>query len=336
MRHIGGFWLLAGSLAGALATLTTAPLLGMEFLTPQVALQPQRFPLEYDIFWRLRVPRALLAFLTGGVLALCGMVYQAMFRNALATPYTLGVSSGASLGAAIYLSSGLPFVILGISGLSVCAFVGSLFSISLIYGMTRSRQGFSSSTMLLAGVSLGFFFSSLLLFLKFFSGFTGSFRIVRWLMGGLQTVGMNALLQLAPFVLVGLITVAFYARELNLLAVGEDFAVSRGVHLKRTKKMLFFATSLMVGGVVSICGPIGFVGMIAPHICRLVAGPDHRVLWLVSFCFGGAFLTLCDVLSRVLIAPLEIPVGIITALLGGPFFLWLLLRRNNPGVDLGG
>jgi iron complex transport system permease protein len=180
--------------------------------------------------------------------------------------------------------------------------------------------------MLLAGVAVGFLFSSLILFIQYLSDFAETFRMIRWLMGGLDVVGFEAVLRLAVFVLAGLVVVLLHADELNLLATGEDLAAARGVEVSRTKKVLFFATSLMVGGVVAVCGPIGFVGMMSPHICRLLVGPDHRRLAPVTLLFGGAFLLACDTLARTVIAPAEIPVGVITALLGGPFFLWLLVR----------
>ena len=203
-------------------------------------------------------------------------------------------------------------------------------SIGLVYGLTLARKGFSTATMLLAGVAVSFFFSSLILFLQYLSNFTQMFRIIRWLMGGLDQVGYGPVLNLLPFVVVGVrFDRTYLTYELNLLATGEDIAASRGVDVVRTRRLLFFATSLMVGAVVSVCGPIGFIGMMAPHICRLMIGADHRFLTPATLVFGGLFLALCDTLSRVLIAPAEIPVGIITALLGGPFFVWLLLRGTS-------
>jgi iron complex transport system permease protein len=152
------------------------------------------------------------------------------------------------------------------------------------------------------------------------------FRILRWLMGGFETVGYRPVYSILPFALAGSIVILILTRELNLLATGDDIAASRGVSVRRTRHWLFFATSLMVGAVVSVCGPIGFVGMMAPHICRLLIGSDHRWLGPATLLFGGLFLTLCDTLGRTLIAPAEIPTGVITSLLGGPFCVWQLLR----------
>jgi len=307
------------------AVLVSAPFIGMKHISVGAVLTGSSSGVDSDIFWKIRIPRVLVAFLSGMALAVSGMTFQALFRNPLATPFTLGVSSGAAFGAAAYVRLGLVFTFLGISGQSVGAFGGALAAILIVYGLTQARRGFSTATMLLAGVAVSFFFTSLILFIQYMSDFTHSFRIVRWLMGGLEVVGYRPVLTLAPFVLVGSAVVLALFRELNLMLMGEDIAASRGVSVKTLKNTLFFATSLMVGGVVAIAGPIGFVGMMSPHICRLIIGHDHRWLGPATILFGGMFLTVCDTLSRTLIAPAEIPVGVITALLGGPFFLWLLI-----------
>ncbi len=312
-----------------------SPLLGMASIPWRVVVDPTASGMEADILWRFRVPRVCASFLAGSGLAVAGVAFQAMFRNPLATPFTLGVSSGASLGASIYVHLGLGFAVLGLSGISIFAFVGALLAISMVYGLSRARGGFSTATLLLAGVAISFFFTSLLLFTQYLSDLTHSFRIVHWLMGGLEIVGFEPVLNLLPFVVAGCLILAYLTRELNLLATGEELATSRGLNVRWTKNALFFATSLMVGGVVALCGPIGFVGMMVPHICRLLVGPNHSFLLPASLLFGGAFLTLCDTLARTVIAPAEIPVGVITALLGGPFFLWLLLTRSLAGDGLG-
>lgn len=305
-----------------------APLVGMKSTPLRSVFNPASPGMEAEIFWEIRIPRVCVAFMAGAALAISGMAFQAMFRNPLATPFTLGVASGASLGAALYVRSGLSFAILGISGISLSAFLGAILSIIVVYNLTRARRGFSTATMLLAGVAISFFFSSVILFIQYISELTHSFRILRWLMGGLEVVGYSAVLNMFPFVVSGSAIILYLTHELNLMTTGEDLAVSRGVDVNRTKKILFFATSLMVGGVVAICGPIGFVGMMAPHICRLLIGPEHRYLTPATFLFGGTFLILCDALARTLIAPAEMPVGIITALLGGPFFVWLLVSGH--------
>jgi len=306
-----------------------APFLGMESITLNDLLEANQNHSKVDIFWKIRIPRTLIAFLAGAALSISGMAFQAMFRNPLATPFTLGVSSGAAFGAAMYIKIGIVFSILGISGQLLGSFLGAILSIVLVYGVTRIKKGFSTATMLVAGVAINFFFSSLILFIQYLSDFANSFRIIRWLMGGFEVVGFLPVKTILPFILIGSALVFYLTNELNLLLLGEDIAQSRGGDVNKIKLALFFGASLMVGGVVAICGPIGFVGMMAPHICRLLVGWDHRYLTFVSFLFGGAFLVFCDTLSRIIIAPAEIPVGVITALLGGPFFIWLLLKGNE-------
>ncbi len=316
-------------IAAALVVTVVSPFVGIETITPERILKSQTDDVVRDIFWKIRVPRVITAFCAGAALALSGMAFQSIFRNPLATPFTLGVSSGAAFGATLYLKLGFLFSILGMPGRSISAFIWSIVSVMLVYGFTRMKKGFSTATMLVAGVAVNFFFASMILFIQYISDFADSYRIIRWLMGGFEIAGYGPLLTILPFLVIGGVVVFFHMNELNLLTLGEDIAVSRGVDVKRTKTWLFAATSLMVGGVVSVCGPIGFVGMMSPHICRLVTGADHRRLAPAAFIFGGAFLVLCDTLSRTLIAPAEIPVGVITSLLGGPFFLWLLLGGSS-------
>jgi iron complex transport system permease protein len=285
--------------------------------------------LEREILVSLRIPRVLCAFAAGAMLSLSGMSFQALFRNPLATPFTLGISSGAALGAATFIRLGFAFAFLGISGTSLAAFGGALLAVALVYGLTRLKGGFTTTTLLLAGIAISFFFSSLILLIQYLSGFEQSFRIVQWMMGSLTAADYGKLANLLVFLAGGGTLLLFLHREMNLLMVGEDIAISRGVNVGRVKKLIFLAASLMVGGVVAVCGPIGFVGMMAPHICRLLVGADHRWLAPASFLFGGLFLTVCDTLARSAPSGAEIPVGIITAMLGGPFFIWLLLNRKG-------
>lgn len=322
--------ILIGLLLLSLVTLALAPLVGMKFLRPAALLAGAAADrMDLDIFLRLRVPRVLTAYMAGAALAMSGMAFQAVFRNPLATPYTLGVSSGASLGAAAYIWAGASFAFAGLSGVSLAAFAGALLSIGMVYGLTRLRGGFSSGALLLAGVAISFFFSSVIMFAQYVSSSARSQQIVRWLMGSLTAADYEATRNLAIVVAVGTAALGLLTRELNLLMTGEDIAISRGANVPMVKRIIFIAASLMVGGVVAFCGPIGFVGMMVPHIGRLIVGTDHRYLTPLSFLFGGIFLTLCDTFSRVVIRPVEIPVGIVTALLGGPFFLWLLLSKRG-------
>jgi iron complex transport system permease protein len=306
----------------AVASLLLLPMAGMKFI-----------PLwsegkELDILLLFRLPRVLCAFIAGAMLSLSGLAFQTLFRNALATPFTLGVSSGATLGIALFIRLGLVFSLPGFSGLSIAAFCGALLAVGLVYGLTHFKGCFSITTLLLAGIAVNFFFSSLVLLIQDFSDPAESFRMVKWMMGSLASADYPRLLNLLPFLAVGGTVMLLLHREMNLLMVGEDLALTRGVPTGRIKKLLFFSTSLMVAGVVANFGPIGFVGMMSPHICRLLIGADHRWLTPAALLFGGAFLAVCDTFAHSLPSGAEIPVGIITALLGGPFFIWLLLSRR--------
>jgi iron complex transport system permease protein len=328
MRRIGFVLPFA---AGSLAVLACAPFVGGRGIPFDAILHPAADDPVSMIFWQIRLPRACLAWVAGAGLAAAGMTFQAMFRNALATPFTLGVSSGASFGAAVGVRLGLGAAFLGLSGVTAGAMLGALLAISLVYGLTRVKKDCTAGTMLLAGVAVNFFFSSLILLIQYTSDFYDTFRILRWLMGGLQMVGFRAPLQVLPFVAGGTALLAALMGELNLLTTGEDLAASRGVAVGRIKGLLFFAVSAMVGVIVSVCGPIGFVGLMCPHICRLLVGADHRRLLPATLLFGGAFLVACDTVARTVFAPTELPVGIFTSLLGGPFFLWLLLKPAAGG-----
>jgi iron complex transport system permease protein len=309
--------------------LAVAPFIGMQEIPVRTLWQPAD-EMSSRILWQIRLPRVGMAFLAGAALAASGLAFQAMFRNPLATPFTLGVASGASLGASVYIHLGLSFSLLGIAGGSWFAFAGALSAILMVYGLTRARHGVSTAGMLLAGVAVSFFFSSLILFLQYLSDFTRTYRMLRWVMGGLDNVvGSDEVLSALPIVAVGAMVVLYLTHELNLITTGEELAIARGVDVNRTKLIVFFTASLMVGGVVAVCGPIGFVGLMGPHICRLLIGPDHRYLTPATLLFGGAFLVICDTVARTALAPTELPVGILTALLGGPFFLWLLLSRSE-------
>jgi len=308
----------------SLALLGLAPFVGLTDIVNDAVRE--------QILFDIRLPRTLFAFVAGSGLALCGMVFQAMFHNPLATPFTLGVASGASFGAAVTVFLGLSFSLLGFDAVTLGAFIGALLAISFVYGISQFRYGFSGETLLLTGVATSFFFSSLILFTQYLSNINDSFRIMRWLMGSLSITGYQQLMQLLPIVTLSSAIIIWLSRELNLLMAGDDIAISRGVAVKRVRYLLFFTTSLCVGGIVALCGPIGFVGMMVPHICRLIIGTDHRWLIPATLMFGGGFLILCDTVARLVIAPAELPVGVITTLLGGPFFLWLLVRSRRPAT----
>lgn len=281
------------------------------------------------IFWDVRIPRILLGFLAGATFSICGMAFQAMFRNPLATPFTLGVSGGAAFGAVLAIKLGLNYSFFAASTSQLLAFGGALATILLVYGIAKAKKGFTIATMLLTGVAVSFFFSALIMFIQYIADFAHSFAMVRWMMGNLAVVGYKPIIQLAVFSAIGITVIYMTRSEMNLLLTGDELAAGRGVDVERTRRIIFFAVSLCAGSAVAICGPIGFIGLIIPHIMRLIFGADHFDLAPACIIGGGAFLVLCDTVSRIIISPAEIPVGIITAMLGGPFFVWLLFRHPN-------
>jgi len=281
------------------------------------------------VLWQLRLPRALLGLLAGGALALAGAGFQTVFRNPLAEPYTLGVASGAALGAVLAVAAGHAGLVPGFAATFVASFAGAAVVTALIVGLATSRHGGDSATLLLAGIAISLSCSALILFLQYLADFTKTFQMVRWMMGGLSVVGYREVVWAAPWVAAGSAAMLLYRRDLDLLLTGEELAASRGVDLARLRWVVLGAGAGMVGALVAVTGPIGFVGLVVPHILRRLVGHDH--LWLLPACLlgGGAFLVLCDLAARVVLAPAELPVGVLTALLGGPFFLWLLLSRRR-------
>ena len=315
--------------------LAVCPLIGMSDISIKTLIEHRAEALDFSIYWNIRLPRVLLAFMVGAILSLCGMVFQALFRNPLTTPFTLGISSGAAFGAIAFIVFGAGIAISGLPKMYLSAFAGAMLSMILVYTFARMRGGFSTFTMLLAGVAINFFFSSVILLFQYMADYTKVFHTYRWLMGNLQTFGFDKVMHIAPFFILGSLLIMLSKNELNLMLLGEDIAISRGLDANKFKLIMFGACSLMVGASVSLCGVIGFVGIISPHICRLLIGSNHKYLTRASLLFGGFFMVVCDAVSRKIIAPSELPIGIITALLGGPFFLWLLVSRNAKSNMLG-
>jgi iron complex transport system permease protein len=282
--------------------------------------------IDAQIFFLARLPRAVAAALVGGTLAAAGVIFQGLLRNPLATPYTLGVSAGASLGAMVAITFG---AFLPIGGVATASLVGALVAVLVVYALASAHQhGLSTTVLLLAGVTLNAFFSALILFVQYLSDFAETYRALRWLMGDLDVAGYGAILASLPLVLIAGVAFTWLARPLNLLSLGAEAAGSRGLDVPRAQRVAFFSASLATGAAVAVGGPIGFVGIIVPHLVRLVVGADHRLVLPGSALFGAAFLVGCDVLARTMLAPLELPVGIITAIRGAPFFLWLLLKKR--------
>jgi len=286
---------------------------------------PDRVSPEVAMIIRgLRLPRVLMALAAGGALSVAGVVFQAILKNPLADPFILGVSSGAALGTVIgALVIRVPS---GAAG-AVPAFIGAFATIVIVFYVARIKERLYPNTMLLVGVIINSFFSAAIMAIISLFGSSGLQGIFFWLMGDLSLVSMRQVGVVAVALAAATIVVYYYARPMNLLAFGEESAASGGVDVERTKRVLFVAASLMTAAVVSATGVIGFVGLIIPHMIRMVLGPDHRVLIPTSILLGGTFLLVSDTVARTVVSPLELPVGVLTALLGAPFFVYLLRRR---------
>ncbi len=321
------FWLTVGlTVLFLLIVLVSMPLVGSSDATLTRALAGQS-P-DKEILFQARIPRVLLAALAGGALALAGVVFQALLRDALAEPYTLGVSSGAALGAVLAICFGWRSVG-AFPAVWFAAFVGSAATIVLVVSIASQGRRMSSFTLLLTGVTINFMCLAAILFLHYSAGFTQSFAIVRWLMGGVDALEYGTLGILGAAILIALFAAILKSPDLNLLAVGEEWAATRGVNLRAMTLFAFLLGSVLTASVTALTGPIGFIGLIVPHALRLAVGADHRLLVPASFCVGASFLVLCDTLARTAMAPEEIPIGVITAMLGGPFFIWLLRSRRS-------
>ncbi|HVL66615.1 MAG TPA: iron ABC transporter permease [Vicinamibacterales bacterium] len=318
---------------GALAVLAvlTAPLVGSSSISLARVFDrsvPFADNPDAQIFFIARLPRTLAGALVGAMLASAGVVFQGLLRNPLATPFTLGVSAGAALGAMLAITFGWSLAWLGIPVAPLASFAGSLLAVGVVYLLATARhRGLSTHVLLLAGVTMNAFFSALILFVQYFADFAETFRILRWLMGDLDISSYQPLVTALPLVVFSFAAFAWLARPLNLLNLGAEAAETRGLDVLRAQRVAFLSASLATGAAVSVGGPIGFIGIVVPHLVRLLVGADHRVVLPASALFGAAFLIGCDAIARTIMAPLELPVGVITALIGGPFFLWLLVRR---------
>jgi iron complex transport system permease protein len=310
--------------ASAIAALCLTPLIGPTRI--DLARASARMAPDFEVLVSLRIPRVLLAMLAGGSLSLAGAAFQALLRDALATPYTMGVSSGASLGAVAAICFGWRGV-----GQFPAVWAGALWGAALVLvavlGIAGLGRRMSSFTLLLAGIAMNSMCSAMILFVHNIAGLSQSFSIARWMMGGIDAVEYSTLGWLALLLIPAVAVVIGLGKQWNLIAVGEDWAAARGVSITALLLIGYVAGALLTAPVTAITGPIGFVGLIVPHGLRLWIGADHRVLMPCSFLGGAAFLAVCDAVARVALAPADLPVGIVTALLGGPFFIWLLRTR---------
>ena len=283
---------------------------------------------DAQIFFVARLPRVLAGALVGSTLAAAGVVMQALLRNPLATPFTLGVSAAAALGAMSAIALHLDGSLLGPAAIPTACFGGAMVGTSLVYFLaTRMSGGLSTNVLLLAGVTLNTLFSALITFVQYLVDAADWYRTARWLLGNLDVSSFNPILAAVPLIALSFGLFAMLPRTLNLLTLGEDVAGARGVDVGRAQRIAFLSASLATGAAVSLAGPIGFIGIVVPHLVRLLVGSDHRIVLPAATLFGAAFLVSCDLIARTAMAPIELPVGIVTAIIGGPIFLWLLVRK---------
>ncbi|MBN1518040.1 iron ABC transporter permease [Candidatus Sumerlaeota bacterium] len=326
----------------ALATMAITPRFGSEPLAMSAAFiewltHPRQEWSIAALTLDLRLVRLAVAFLAGGTLAVCGVAFQAMLRNPLATPYTLGVASGGALGAycAFMFAGSSLMLTLAPDDMAAAltqylrqgaSLAGAFSTMAVIYLLARSRSGISTMGLLLAGVTLSLICSAAMMFLRYMSTPDMLMRMERWLMGGVDAGSWGELTPMLPVLLPSMALLLIQARRYDQLVFGEELAAGRGVNVARLQKITFFCGSMATAAVVAVVGPIGFIGLIVPHALRRIVGPEHRLLLPCAALGGGAFLAICDTIAR--ITPAELPVGVLTAMLGGPFFLFLLIRSR--------
>lgn len=311
------------SLLIAVAILLSAPFFGQIGLNFHDILNPSSS--AYMLFWDIRLPRVVIAFFSGAVLSLAGLVFQSIFRNALTTPFTLGIASGATLGTAlaIVFLTGMVFWQYALS------FFGALATVIVLFLISRSLKSAQTNSLLLVGIALSFFYSAALMVLYYLSDFEQSYSIVRFTMGSLSVIGFDYVYPVAAASLLFLGAIRVYRQELKLLLTSLDFAFLKGIEVTRLILTLLLITSLAVAVCVSVVGPIGFIGLIVPHIIKTIYRRSSDTLLVPTFFYGGVFLVLCDLIARNLGASSDIPIGVITSFIGGPFFIYLIVNRNK-------
>lgn len=285
------------------------------------------------IILRLRLPRIILSSLVGASLSVVGTALQGMFKNPMADPYVLGISSGASFGATIAIVFGLETLFIGSGAITLFAFIGSILTMTIVYGVSRVGTKVPVTLLLLAGIAISFMLSSLVSIMMVFNRDQLE-NIIFWIMGSVSTASWKQVLILLPIFIICTSVLLLYSRHLNIMATGEETAISLGVDVERVKKILIVTSSLLIAASVSVSGVIGFVGLIIPHTVRMFVGSDHRVVMPFSIVAGAIFLVICDTFARSIVPPMEIPVGAITSVLGAPYFLYFLYKNKKKGFDM--
>ena len=285
--------------------------------------------LSANIFFELRLPRVAFAFLAGAVLAISGLLFQTLFRNALMTPYTLGISSGAVLGAGIAIKLGLGSLLFGIAAISIFGFLGAMFTVFLLVYLAQFLRNSQQESLLLLGIALSLFYSSALMILFYLGDTLQNDMLIRFTMGSLSVIGWLYPLILTVITFMLVLSIYLFRFELQLLSVSDESASLKGVNTKKLTLFLLIVSSFAIGTLVSISGPIGFVGLIIPHMVAKLYPSSINKRILKTALFGGLFLVACDTITRVLDTQSELPIGIVTALIGGPFFIYLIISRNK-------
>lgn len=331
---MNGSHMIAGRLQRAFLSLV-AFLIASAFVSLYFGYQRLNFSaLSHDdaareLFFTLRLPRVVMAAMVGGSLSLVGAALQAMFRNPLAEPLTLGVSGGGALGASLALALGLGARVAGVPLVFLTAFAGAGLAVAVVYRLARTGATVMPGALLLAGVVINFIAAAGVIIIQYFTDYTRALQILRWTIGSLDAVGFDLIWRILLFLAPGWVVLFLLARDLHLLAIDEETAASLGVDVRRSERLVYFATSLLVGVTVAVGGTIGFVGLIVPHVVRMLFGEDVRIVMPCSFLLGAAFLMLADTVARTILSAGELPVGAVTAMAGGPFFLWLLRRQQR-------
>lgn len=319
--------LLAGSLGTVRIPLDAIASIALEHLTG-VHVGPAWDPAQEAIIWELRLPRVVGAAIVGAGLATAGVLFQGLLRNPMADPYLIGTSGGAALTATIALFVPVSFGFLGFTLVPLAAFAGALGAVFLVYNISRVGSRVPITTLLLAGFAASSMMAAGMSFLMLMNQNTLQ-RVVIWTMGGISATGWDALKTVVPLTCVGFLAGYALSNDLNAFLLGEEQAAALGVAVERQKLLIMTVAALLTGTAVAISGLVGFVGLIVPHVVRLVLGPDHRLLLPASFLSGAIFLVLADLIARLVLAPSELPLGIVTALVGAPFFVYLLRRAKR-------
>lgn len=322
------YWFALLALAAAMLLSVLVGSVPISFAALVEALRSGAETTAGKILFSLRLPRTILVAMTGAALAGSGTAYQGLFRNPLADPYLIGVASGAGLGAVAAMSLRWPYTTLGLLAVPLAAFASGLLTVAVVYALAKVGRAVPASNLILAGVAVSSFTTALTSFLMLRS--SGELRrALAWLLGGATMSGWQPVLALLPYWVAGLGILLTLGHALNVLQFGDEQAQQLGLPVARVRRLIIVAASLTTAAAVSFAGIIGFVGLIIPHILRLLTGADYRRLLPLSLVGGAALLLAADVLARVLLAPQELPVGIVTALAGAPFFLWVLRRSRQ-------